>query len=108
MGEPLVIPRSKVLAVNFGTPSTTTEEVEALTLTSAALQPRLRLVTGGALTVEKLHLENNLVTGANPSIGPLSLPLSALSEIVWRTLDRDVTPPQKSVKPRGPKRADHD
>ncbi len=108
VGEPLVIPRSKVLAVNFGTPATTTEEVEALTLTSAALQPRLRLVTGGALTVEKLHLENNLVTGVNPSIGPLSLPLSALSEIVWRTLDRDVTPPQKSVKPRGPKRPDHD
>ena len=108
VGEPLVIPRSKVLAVNFGTPATTKEEVAALTLTSAALQPRLRLVTGGALTVEKLQLENNQLTGTNPNIGPVSLPLSALSEIVWRTLDRDVTPPQKSVKPRGPKRPDHD
>ncbi len=86
-GEELEIPREKVLLADFGPAATASEP--KLSLTEHA-PLRLRLVQGGALTVETLALANGQVTCASASFGQLHVPLGTFTEIIWSGLDRDI------------------
>jgi ribosomal protein L30/L7E len=99
-GEELEIPREKILLADFGI--SPPEEALKLSLTDGAIAPRLRLIQGGALTVETLHINNGQVVCSSPSFGDIKVPLGNFSEIVWSGLDRDIQNLQS--KPRSPTR----
>jgi hypothetical protein len=87
-GEPLEIPREKVVLVDFG-PSQEKEEAK-LTLQDLQMPPRLRLAQGGTLTVDKMLIVGEQVECSSSSFGELKVPLGAFSEIIWKGLDRDL------------------
>ena len=97
-GEPLAIPRAKVLVANFGSAAGETDE--GLTLAAAAKQSRLRLASGGALTVTDFSLENELLQGTNPNLGALQLPVDSVREIIWSNLERDALTARPAHKAR--------
>ncbi len=99
-GEPLEIPREKILLADFGI--SPPEETPKLSLTEGSIAPRLRLSQGGALTVETLRISEGEVQCSSASFGDLKVPLASFSEIVWSGLDRDIQNLQN--KPRSPTR----
>lgn len=105
-GEPLEIPRNKILLADFG--MAPEKETPQLSLQETVVQPRLRLAKGGTLTVENLKIETETVHCGNKSFGELNVPLGAVSEIIWNGLDKDLqalqgrpkTAPKRNQGPR--------
>lgn len=101
-GEQLNLPRQRVLSVDFGaSPS------PAPTSTSESPPPRMRLEKGGSFHTEDLKIANDTVTCRHGSLGEISLPLAAFSEIVWHSLDEDIRlgqaqPPKRTRRPVDP------
>lgn len=101
-GQTMEVPRERVLLADFGLPEK--KEEPELRLSDGAPRPRIRLAAGGSVSTENLRIEDGKVTCENSVVGGISIPLSALSEIVWSTLDKDIQSTQSRPHKANPNR----
>lgn len=101
-GQTMEVPRERVLLADF--PHSAKSEEPQIRLSDGAPRPRLRLAAGGSISTENLLIRDGKVTCENSVVGEINIPLSALHEIVWSTLDRDIQSPPSRQHQANPNR----
>ncbi|MBP7949274.1 MAG: hypothetical protein KA004_06420 [Verrucomicrobiales bacterium] len=104
-GEPLELPRERIVMIDFGGVKNLEPKVPAVAEPAGEVQPaaepspalRLRFAKGGTICVEAMRIENGEVVCSSPNFGELKLPLASFREIVWNRLDSliDEAPPSR-------------
>jgi hypothetical protein len=100
-GEPLELPRDRVLMIDFAksgeappAPPPPPAAPEA-----ADPEPRLHLAGGGRLSVQSLQIVDGKIQCSTANLGDLTLPLDAFTEIVWHGLVDEI-PLAQPVDPK--------